>query len=550
MNETAEHRHPPADSPEQPLGSDLPLDPGVETSAEPSMGAQVARGGVWALTGQVAVLTAALVATPFTIRLLGPSEYGLWALLQSAISYLFIADFGMAAASTRFAADRHAQGDADGEVTAIWSALAITLGVTAAAGLAVALAGPFIVDDVLHLPASLRSDGLLGLRIVCGCAVIASAANAISTPQQVRLRWGSLTLATSGPRVLQIAAAPLLLFLAGGGVVALTTLLAASLILVAVLNGFLAVHFQPRAIRPRFERSMARALLAYGGVLTIASLASVPLMNAERFFLAHFHSTTEVAYYAAAAALGALLLTIPMSAGQVLLPALARLQSGGLVAEHRRLYAHALRAVFLVAAPLALAMSFVARPFLDLWAGPAYGAHSAGPFYLIVAGLFLNTLTWLPYTHLLASGRTATIAKIHLAELAPYLVGAAVLASAYGAMGAAAAWAGRLGVDCIIFFAVVERSDRLGWVPTPSRKILSIGTIGGLGVAFWLLALLTSDLPTRLAMGSILLAVYLGFVWRRVLTDPERVGVGRLVAELFPAGLNPRALRAQLQRAG
>src|SRR5436305_14470406 len=85
--------------------------------ADASMRGAVARGALWALGGQVAVLVATLVATPFVIRHLGPSEYGLWALLQSSLLILTLGDFGMGVTSTRFASERHAHDDALGEVT-------------------------------------------------------------------------------------------------------------------------------------------------------------------------------------------------------------------------------------------------------------------------------------------------------------------------------------------------------------------------------------------------------------------------------------------------
>ncbi|WP_407736546.1 lipopolysaccharide biosynthesis protein, partial [Hyalangium sp.] len=289
---------------------------------------------------------ATLFATPFLIRLLGPSEYGLWALLQSALLILTLGDLGMGVTSTRFASERHAHDDSRGEVTVIFTAIAITVAVTGLAALAVIAAAPFIVDQVLNLSGSLRDDGLLALRVVCIAAVAYGVAGTISTPQQVRLRWGSLTLATTGPRVLQIVAAPLVLLVTNGGVVSLAVLATVVAALAAGLNGAVAVHYQPRLRRPMFSRKAARTLLRFGGGLTLAGLAYIPLSTAERFLLAHFHSTTEVAYYAAAATLGALLLTIPHSLSQVLLPALARLSSAGRTEDHRRLYDRSLKGVF------------------------------------------------------------------------------------------------------------------------------------------------------------------------------------------------------------
>jgi O-antigen/teichoic acid export membrane protein len=496
------------------------------------MGGEVARGGIWALSGQAVLLAATLIATPFVIRQLGPSQYGLWALLQITLLYLTLGDFGMAIASTKFGSDRHAHEDARGEATVIFTALAITVTLTGLVALAVSAAAPLIVDNVLHIPGPLRDDAEIGLRLVCIAAIAFGVAGTISTPQQVRLRWGSVTLATSGPRVLQVACAPLVLVVAGGGVVTLAVLAAVSATLAVVLNAAAAVRYLPQLRRPNLSRSVARLLVRYGGALTVAGLAAIPLSTGERFFLAHYHSTTEVAYYAVAATLGALLLTIPQSASQVLFPALARLESSDRIDDHRRLYHQTLKSIFLLTVPAALGLVFVARPFLDLWAGPAYAVHSTVPLDIIAGCLCINTLSYLPYTHLLAAGRVSTVAKVHVAELVPYLLVAAVLTREFGATGAAAAWGGRLVVSSVVFFAIARKTDGLRWVPTPERALLSIVTLACLGVAFLLSSTTTTSLAGRGIWTVFIFAAYAAIAWRLVLTAGERQGLSALGREL------------------
>ncbi len=80
--------------------------------------------------------------------------------------------------------------------------------------------------------------------------------------------------------------------------------------------------------------------------------------------------------------------------------------------------------------PAAVLLAFVARPFLSLWAGPRHGAHSTVPFLILVAGVWLECLSWMPMSYLLSSGRTRLIASIRVAELVPYLVAAWILTRA------------------------------------------------------------------------------------------------------------------------
>ncbi|HXW77913.1 MAG TPA: hypothetical protein VEJ84_00360, partial [Acidimicrobiales bacterium] len=73
------------------------------------------------MAGRTVTLFANLVSAPFTIRLLGPTRFGLWSLLQSFYAWAVVADIGMSSASTKFASERYAHGDAVGESTVVWT---------------------------------------------------------------------------------------------------------------------------------------------------------------------------------------------------------------------------------------------------------------------------------------------------------------------------------------------------------------------------------------------------------------------------------------------
>ncbi len=494
-----------------------------------SLAAGVARSGLWAIGGQLSVLGATLIAAPFTIRLLGPARYGLWSLLQSVLGYFRIADLGMATASTKFAADRYARGDSAGEATVIWTALAVTVMLTGAAALAAGIAAPFLVSQVLHVRSSLRPDAVLAFRLVSAAAVAYAVSASVSTPQQVRLRWGSLTVATSGPVVLQIAGAPVVLAVTAGGLPAVAALMTVAGAAAAILNFAVGARLQPGLRRPRLAAGVLGPMARYGGALAIFGFAAIPLATAERFLLAHFRSPTVVAYYVVAAALGSLLAVIPAAVSQPVFPALTRLASQARMVEYRRLYHQVLRGVFLVVTPSALVLAFVARPFLGLWAGPTYAAHSAVPFYVLLAGLWFSTLAYMPASQLLASGRTSTLAAINVAELVPYLLVAALLTDAFGALGAAAAWSIRATADSLVLFAVVARRDSLPWMPTPRRAGAAVTAMACVAGLLWGLSAVTSSLAARASVSVIVVALYCALMWKIVLTSGERHGLTRLI---------------------
>jgi O-antigen/teichoic acid export membrane protein len=508
--------------------------PVPEASEQVSMTSAVASGGLWTIIGQLVGLVTALVATPFTIRLLGPARYGLWSLLQTTTTWVGLADFGMAGASTRFAGDAHAHHDDEGEAVATWTAAIVSVLATAAVAAAVAFFAPWVVREVLHVRHGLRGTGATALRIVTAAVVFSAASANLGTPLAVRLRWRTSTAISQGFSIAQVVAIPVLLETIGGGVITTATVAA-----VAGAGGLLAlwlvaVRLQPAMRRPHFSRKMARRLLVFGGALTVAGVADIPLTTAERVLLGHYKSTVELAYYAVAMRLATLASLVPAAASQPLFPAVIRLQARGEHRAARDLYSQILKGAFLILTPLLLLVALVAQPFLSFWAGHAYGVHSAVPCFVLLVGVWFSSLSWLPLTYLMAVDRGGTVARLRLLEIVPYVVGAAVLTSSFGAIGAAAVWSARMVVDATAFFVVAKRFEGLSLSPLSDRSRRAALLPALLCVLVVLLSLTTSGFPLRAGCAVAIVPLYAGVAWFAVLADNERTAMRRLAVSINP----------------
>lgn len=511
-----------------------PLEPVSDTLRSPA--AQVAAAGAWGLGGRVVLLIAALVATPFLIRLLGSSRYGLWALLQTSITWAALADVGMGTASTKFGAEYYARGDDLGESTVVWTALSLTAITTTCAAVVIAIEAPAILAHLLHVRGELLGPGVLALRIVCALFVVQAVAGTVNTPQVVRLRWRQYTIITTTAALIASIGTPVALVMLSGGVVTAAYVGLAAAALGASGTFLLSVRVQPALRRPRVSKVILRQLVGYGGALTVSGLAVIPLSTAERFFLAHNHSTVVVAYYAVAATLATTLNVLPAQLVGPLLPGLTRLEAQGRLGEHRNLYRKSLSALFLVLTPAAIILAFLAHPFLSLWAGPEYGLHSTGPFLVLVAGVWVNCLAWVPYTYLLSSGHTKILAYVNVAELVPFLAGAWMLTAKFGATGAALVVSAMCAVDSVVFFAIVRHVAQLPFSPLSERHFRSIAAPVALGCAAAVAATVGHGLAIRLGWAAALSGVYAVAVWRLVLMANEREGLLSLIAEVVRWG--------------
>ncbi|MGH3264481.1 MAG: oligosaccharide flippase family protein [Trebonia sp.] len=510
----------------EPTAAGSPSPDGEATSYD-SVAGLVAQSGLWSVGGQVAALVAALIATPFTIRLLKPASYGLLSLLQSVQNWIGLADFGMGTASTRVAGERHAQQDAAGEASTTWTAVAITSVATCVIVTAVAIAAPFVVKSVLHVSGNLVVPGEIAVRLTAAVCVTTVLANSLNTPLLVRLRWRELTLITAVSSLGGIILVPLALATFGGGVITATDISLALGIVSVVLMALMAVKLQPLMRRPRLSRSAARTLLHYGAALTVGGFANIPLTTADRLLLSHYRGVMPVAYYVVAWRLAALLTVFPLAISKPLFPGFVMLQGSGQMDAMRALYRQALQGLFLLLTPAMLLLVFVAHPFLKLWAGELYGARSTHLFYIMVVGVWFDAAGWLP-AYFLSLDHMKQFARVRVVEVIPYVAATAILASRFGAIGAAAAWSGRLVIDASVLFLLARRHGGVTISPLSSNRVRSVLFPLTLGGVLLLLGAVTGSLPTRAGYAVAVSVLYAALVWRLVLTQRERDGLSAL----------------------
>ena len=488
------------------------------------MDAQVATAGAWGFGGRGVLLLANLIATPFLIRLLGPASYGLWTLLILATNWASYADMGMGIASTRFGAGYYTRGDPQGESSVVWTALGVIAVTTGCVATAIALAAHSVLVNVLHVERGLLTAGTVALRVGCAIFVLQSVAGIVNTPQVVRLRWRRWTVLTTSVNLLGTVGAPVALAVFGGGITTVAVVNLATSILLVAVNLLLAVRLHRRSftqvrqgcppeapgLRRRAHGCGPGPRPAYHGAALLPGPQS--LDDRRRLPCRRRNPRHHLA-------------DPPRAANGPVLAGLARLEAAGRLHELRALYSKGLSGLFLLVTPAAVLLAFIARPFLSLWAGPQYGAHSTVPFLVMLAGVWFGCLAWMPLSYLLSSGRSRMIAYIRVAELVPYLVAAWILTERFGVIGAAVVWSAGCTLDSVLLFAATRRVASLPWLPLSDRRLLSLAGPVALGGAAILLAHVTSGLAARLSWAAVLALAYGAAVWYVILTSRERHGI-------------------------
>ena len=487
---------------------------------------RVVHGTLLHLGGQAVTMAATFIATPFTIRLLGPAGYGVLAFIHVLIGYVSVADMGMGTASTRFGSLAHARGDDEGESAAIWSALLLAVVPATGIALALALGARPLVEHALRLPAYLHDPAILCFRIAAVGFLARAVSGVFNTPAVVRLRMDLVVLVNNGTSTAQVVLVPLVVFL-GGGLPGAVGVVAGAATASALLYGIVGVRLLPQMRRPRVSRELMKQLVRFGGALVVSMIAAAVLSNVEKLLMPRFASVQALAYYSVAFTLAYMLTQLPMAMVQSLQPAFAQLHINPDRAQLEQLYRRALHAMLFWALPGALFICTAARPFLTLWAGPQFGRESTLPLYLLMGGVVCEIIGLVPLNLLIAFGRTDIFARIQVSLLVPYLIGSGVLIHFYGAPGAAIAWSVRALTSLILFAHFAARMSGFRFVPWPDNRrdyLLAVAVLVVPVAVAWL-----GSPIVRIGVAVAAVAVYGIIILTRVLTSEERAALQRML---------------------
>ena len=483
------------------------------------MTTKVVKGSLWTLGGQVAPLGVSLVTTPFVIRMLGAESYGVLILVGLIPTYLGFADFGMSMASTKFASEAYAEGDATREARIVRTAGLISLCTSLPFGIAIfALSG--WLAAVFNVPAHLHAEASLALKFAAVTFVLNFLNGIFNTPQLTRLRMDLNTFVTSGFRILGLIATPFAVYL-DGVVGAVFVLMLASLLTLAghiLISGRLVRHL----FETTLERPAIRPMLKFGGALVIGGIAGVLLVNLEKAVLARTSNVETLAYYSVAFNFAMMATMFSSAMLQSLIPAFSQLMTPEKRGQLNDLFLRALRMNIIGMLPVLVGLLVIARPLFTIWAGEDFGRESTGPFYILLAGLFFNLVAYIPYSLLMASGRTDIFAKLYWIELVPYLGLIALLTLKFGAAGAAAAWSIRVIVDAVVITLLARRFVGISFSQLTDKAAILVIALFLLLAPLIPLGLLGEQSKWPFFLFAVCATVYSIGVWKKLIEKGEK----------------------------
>ncbi|MGH8517522.1 MAG: flippase [Panacagrimonas sp.] len=413
----------------------------------------VLRNTGWNLLGSVLPAVAAIVAVPILLERLGVGRFGMLSLAWVVVGYFGLFDFGLGRAITRSVARCSADQD-EAHLARVCATGSALIGVLAlCVGGLVLTASPLIGSFLIRQSPDLESELLRATPMLAFgvLAVVFSAAprGILEGRQEFRL----LSLVRT-PIGIASYLVPCLVtqFEPRLDTTVLSVVIVRAIGTLALLMACARrVPFSMDAV----SASEIRPLVTFGGWLTVSTIISPLLAYADRFVIVSILGAEKFAYYSVPSDMVSRMLLVPGALVAALYPAISG--AGSRDPSMGRMLRR--RALFLVTAVVGAAVVLVqvgAEPLLRLWLGQEFARNSAIVLQILLVGLMANALAYVWSTALQGEGRSREIALLHLAQLPIYLVAVSLMTNAYGVVGAAVAWTGRLILDALGLYLILH----------------------------------------------------------------------------------------------
>jgi O-antigen/teichoic acid export membrane protein len=112
------------------------------------------------------------------------------------------------------------------------------------------------------------------------------------------------------------------------------------------------------------------------------------------------------------------------------------------------------RALVIVCAPLIVINHYA----LTLWLGADFAANASMVSRIIIFGVWINGVAYVPFAMLQSQGKPGIVARLHVYELLPFFAILWVGLHLFGLIGAALAWSLRVLVDAMFLFRAADLS--------------------------------------------------------------------------------------------
>jgi len=421
-----------------------------------SRSTSIARNALSNWTAFLYVAGVSFFLSPFIVKHLGATAYGVWSLLVALVGYLGLLDFGVRGAVTRFIAQHHAVGD-NKAASGIASGAVVLFG--CAGGIAIAVASVVAVysSTLFNIPPEL-ADTAKTVLVISGFTVASTLIGAVFGGVLTGLERFDIS---AGIEILitTVRTIGVIVVLEDGhGLPALAYVHLITSLAYGVLAWF-AVRRLYSNFRLDFRqplRQPIKTILSFSAFLSAIHVLAMLIFYTDAVVIAVVLPISAVAVFAIAGNLVDYASKVAGALSKQITPRVSALKSLGSVDVGEAVLLTA-RLATLACTPIAMTFFVRGESFISLWMGPEFGPSSGAVLEV------LAFITWLGGARAVAS--SAIIGANRHRLLIPALAGEAVinlglsivLAHAIGVVGVAVGTVIPATIVTVVFVPVYLR---------------------------------------------------------------------------------------------
>jgi len=382
------------------------------------------------------VLLATFFTTPYILKTLGKTQYGLLIFLTTIINFLLSLEFGFSFAFVQKLAKKI--GSHENITLLFWTGFYLYLLISLFWALLIFLSAPLLLRKIFPISQQAGNSAIYYLRIFSFILLFTSWSNfsSLSFRALQKFHLANLQLIISGSLI------PLgTFYLLKNGfvlkeIIYFYLLVNAS---TAILLFFLLKKNLSLKIKPVFSWQLFKELFSFAKWQFLSQLAGQIRQKASRFFLIFYLSLNKLPFF-----------TIPQNLGQRYVSLLPNITSpiftmtAYLTGENKqkellKLYSLSVKLINILILPLGTFLFFYGQSFLSLWISPNFGEKSGIILKILIIGFSVFILNGLPNVFLTGKGKPQLPSKISIFIVSLFLLFSWLLIPHFGLLGAALA---------------------------------------------------------------------------------------------------------------
>lgn len=478
-----------------------------------------------------------IMYTPIMLRLLGQSEYGLYNLVASVVSYLGLLSFGFGSAYMRYYSRYKVKNDEENIAKLNGMFLIVFLGI----GVIAILAGVvFVINTDLIFGGKLTISELHTAKILVAMMVFNIALSFPASVFNSHITANENYIFQKLLQMIKIVVNPFIMLpilLMGYKSIGMVVVTTAINIAVELANAiFCFKKLKIKFIFREFDFSLMKEMTIFSSYIFLNMIIDQINWNVDKFILGRFRGTVAVAVYGLAAQLNTYYLSLSSAISSVFTPRVNRMIAGtNDNKELTNLFTRIGRVQFMMLFLICSGFIFFGQPFINMWAGTDYNESYTITLLLIIP-VTIPSIQNLGIEIQKAKNMHKFRSKVYLFIAIANVFISIPLAKMYGGIGSALGTAISLlignGLIMNLYYHKKVGLDMKYFWSQIFRFIPSLLVPITVGVLMFLFANI-SDIITFLICGTIYLIIFCISMWFLGMNQYEKNLIGKPMSKLM-----------------